>query len=427
MHYRYRFVIFVFLFAWPVITISQQRKADASDEPIIKSAWQQLQFTGTTRSVKMPKRKFDSPFFCDELMQYKNGFIINSITTNRNGRSVSVHTSFYYINLKTKMLSQLAIPGVDTIESILANSANELYCSYKKSGGRVIELFRNNENKDISLSATAEIKTQLDSAEWLKLGYSNGELYAMSPATLFVYGQNKWRKLCDFEFPGNSNEFSKARRRLFTLPTENITVAGDYVYFLQEIVQERRADLIQLDIKTGTLSDFFISQGLTDNYLKQVNDYVVLPDQTILVAASRLLGNQLLMAAAPAKADVWIFNNQLKNSAVSETIPVTSLLREENLMILAGPAGIYKKVDNHLECLLKLINATQMIKAEDGRYEFEFFPRSLARIDSNRLLVGGMWGGLYLVDLAAYTVECLDDKKESLVKILNLSSLSSSN
>ena len=43
---------------------------------------------------------------------------------------------------------------------------------------------------------------------------------------------------------------------------------------------------------------------------------------------------------------------------------------------------------------------------------WNFQPRTVVVLGNNKYLVGGLWGGLYILDLRSNTIKCLDDLKD---------------
>ena len=170
--YRKSILFVICLCRWFPGFGQSESKIDNSDETKIISNWKFLEHRNSSLPVlRLSQRRFDSPFFCDELIPFKNGFIINSITSNRSRGMINVETSFYYFNLLTKNISRLMLPGVDTIESIIFDKKDGLCYSYKRNGNRVIACFQKGTKQNILTGASVRIKTGLDTAAWIKLVY----------------------------------------------------------------------------------------------------------------------------------------------------------------------------------------------------------------------------------------------------------------
>ena len=407
-------------------TLSQINDEDeGSDQAKIVANWKILQYKDAiTSTVKFPRRRYDSPFFCNELIPYKNGYIINSITSSPGGRKIDIRTRFYYYNVETKKISQLILPGADTIESIVTNNDDGFYYSYIKSGSRIIGFSSTASKQNVSAAAPREIKTEFDSARWIKLGFANNELYALSPNGLFIYAGNEWSRVVQYAIDDFYLKVLNYRRSGSTLPTKNITVQRDHVWFLQEVVQQRTCRLLKLDKKTGEVSDFFISLGYIDNYFKQVNDYSIISDQTILVSASRLIGKNLMVSAGPKETDVWIFNNTLRVShATGKPVAATVSTIAGDTIFFAGINGLFMKHQETVTPLIFWENTHQQIKEKKYIINFEFVPRSLIKLSRDQFLIGGMWGGLYHLDLNKRQIIPVDDIPDKEINHLQLDNL----
>ncbi|WP_153801170.1 hypothetical protein [Foetidibacter luteolus] len=403
-----------------------QQNEDNSDEAKIIERWRPLDFQRSSVPVlKLPKRKNDSPLFCDEMIPYKSGYIINSITSSKGGGKYTVTTSYYYYDLRGNKLSDLSFTGIDTIESIIPDDSKGLYVSYKKSGSRIISFLSAGVEKHLETLAPSDIRMQIDTAKWLKLGYDNGNLYALTPGAVIFYSSDKWSTIVNYSLDEFYVNTLKYKRTGSILPTKNLVIAGRDIWFLQEVVQDRTCLLLKLDTQSGYLSDFFISVDYTDNYFKQINDFMILADSSLLVFASRLMGKSLVLKYRE-NPEVWIFNNVLKNVLFyqEEAMVATTATVNNDTLLMAATNGIFAKYGDIIVPLVKLENTHQDIKdKEDGLIDFEFIPRSMIKVANNQFLIGGMFGGLYIVDLNKFSIKALDDVKSSKVERMDILSL----
>lgn len=404
-------IIFAVLF-FPILAFTQiSDNIENSDKAKILADWKIVGYkqTTVTPTLRLPQRKFDSQFFCDELMRYKEGYIINSITSMRLRGKADFTTNFYYFNEKDKSISHIVLPDVDTIESILTDSINTLYCSYKKLNTRFIASIANGAETDLLAYATKELKTQIDTAKWIKLGFFDNNLYALSESKLFVFDGSKWSQLSTYSIDSLYLKVLKYKRPYSFLPTRNIIVTDDHVFYLQEIVQDRSCRLFKLNIKTGDLSEFFVSQDYVDNTMKVINDFTILPDQSIVVCMSRLWKIEMLLRVKEKNTSVIIFENQLNNQSSQQSIEATAVLANNDTLFIAGTNGLFKMINKIISPLILWENGHQEIKEGKDLYDFEFYPRSIIKLSETTFLIGGMWGGLYLFDINSKSVNCLDD------------------
>jgi hypothetical protein len=395
-----------------------------SDEPKILKALTPLDYIDVNaKTLKIPKRKYDSPFFCDETILYKTGFIINSITSSRAGRQVDFTTHFFYYNETDKSLKKISISKADTIESIVS-SGNTLYYSFIKNGKRQVGYFEENQSQSISNRASGDIRNHIDTSKWIKLGVENGRLFILSPNALFEYSKNEWKSLVNYSLDDFYINSLKYRRSMSMLPTKNLVVRDNSVYFLQEVVQDRTCNLFRLSMANGTLENYFTTLDYRDNYSKQVNDFTFLDDGSLLVTASRLIDNNMLINTKADKVNVWAFNNNITSTNGGKVeVPVTTALNSGDTLILASRKGLYEKYFDKIKPLVYFENSHQSIKEKGELIDFPFEPRSIIKLAHNNFIVGGMWGGLYQVDISNNKLTCLDDIDYDKIKTIDLSAI----
>jgi hypothetical protein len=383
---------------------------DNSDEAkIFKNIIQLNYIDKDVKTIKIPKRKYDSPFFCTEIEQYKNNFIINAITSNRAGREIEFTTNFWYYNTIDKSIKKIIISKADTIESIASNG-KALFYSIIKNGKRTIGYVKDKATTVLNNKATSEISNHLDTAKWIKLGFSEDKLFVLSSNYLFQFYNNEWKTLTKYSIDDYYINVLKYRRSISMLPTKNIVIKNNSVYFLQEIVQDRSCNLLKLNITDSKLENYFISLDYRDNYLKQINDFTFLNDNSLLVTASRLMDNYIVINTKDDKVNVWAYNNKLTTTNNEKVdFPITTVLNIGDTLIFASSRGLYFKDSKGFKPLIYFDNYIQSIKEKIGLIHYNFVPRSLKKLSENIYLVGGMWGGLYQVDILNNSIICLDD------------------
>ncbi len=375
------------------------------------------------KTLKFPQRKHDSPFFCDEIEEYKNGFIINSITSTRTGNSIEFNTNFYYINQSDFSIKKIKISNADTIESIVS-TGKSLFYSFIKRGRRTVASLNENMIVDLTNKAPSDVKRHLDTAKWLKLGYYDNRLYVLSPNFLFQVERTEWKTLTSYSLDDYYTKTLRYRRSLSMLPTRNLVINKNSVYFLQEIGQERRCDLLKLNISDGTLEEYFTSINYKDNYLKLVNDFTFLSDNSLLVASSRLMYQNMLIKKDGNKVNVWSYNNLLTTTSNNKIeFSVSTISNVNDTLLFASHSGIYLRDTQAMKPLVYLNNYQQAIKEDIGIIHFEFIPRCVKRLSSNSYLLGGLYGGLYRIDVSKGTLICLDDISYERVKFVDITAL----
>lgn len=401
-----------------------EKDNDNSDEPKILKNIKHLNYLNqNVKTLKLPKRKYDFPFFCDEMIDYKKGFIINSITSNRTGREIEFTTNFFYYNPIDKSIKKISISKADTIESIVC-SENTSYCSFIRNGKRNIGYFKDNQYQSLIDKASTDIRKHLDTAKWIKLGFGNDRLFILSPNYLFEVSSMTLKILTNYSLDDFYTNILKYRRSISMLPTKNILIKNNSVYFLQEVVQGRTCNLLKLNIGNGKVENYFTSLDYIDNYLKQINDFTFLHDSSLLVSASRLIGSQMLINTKDDKISVWSFNNSITTTDGTKVeLPVTTALNFGDTLILSSNKGLYLKYSDNIKPLIYFDNYHQSIKEKIGILDFNFDPRSIKKISDNIFIIGGMWGGLYQVDILNNKLTCLDDIDYDKIKEVDLSEL----
>lgn len=420
------FITSIFTFSFFLIysnSFGQELHNQQSDEKIIREQWIKLHYDETKptpKLIKIPDRKYDSPMFCNEFLSFHSGFIINSIVSKSSGKTIDVNTTFFYIDTVTWELHKIKIPGSDTIESIVCDKS-KLIASHVSNNKRYITVFSRSGNQEIIRCGSEETISFLDTAKWVKLGLHNSKLYALTPQGASVFESEKWKiivksSLDDFYIKKLNYRWSQA-----CLPTINIQLEREKIWFLQEIVQERTARLLSLNILSGVLEDFYQEIGYIDHNHKQIFGYHVDPDQGIIVTASRLDKEFLVSEFKNDIHKVWIFRNQLNTSkGMLSRLFVSAISVYGDTTYLAGLNGLFQKTGDTISPLIFWENMFQTIKSE-GNLHWEFIPRCITRINKEVFLIGNTWGGLYLINISKQTISCLDDKKYKRMHKLNLS------
>ena len=423
-HFKIAILTFILTFSICICHGQAEKDNENSDEPkILKNITPFNYLDQNVKTLIIPKRKYDSPFFCDEMIEYKNGFIINSITSSRAGRQIDFTTNFFYYNPVDKSIKKITVSNTDTIESISC-SGNVLYYSFIKNGKRDIGYLKGNQYQSLIDKASPDIHKHLDTTKWIKLGIENDRLFILSSTFLFEISNNELKSLTNYSLDDYYINTLKYRRSNSMLPTKNIIVKNNSVYFLQEIVQDRTCNLLKLNIENGSINDYFSSLDYRDNYLKQINDFTFLSDNSLLVSANRLMGSHMVINTKDNKVHVWTFNNSLTTSSGTKVeLSATTALGNGDTIILASNRGLYSKYADTIKPLIYFNNYHQTIKDEIGLLDFKFEPRSIKKLFNNIYIIGGMWGGLYQVDILKNKLTCLDDLSYGKIKTIDLSGL----
>ncbi len=390
----------------------------------ITSRWAPLKFEALKAPLlKIPKRKNDSPFFCDELIQYKDGYIINSITTSPGAGTIDTRCDFFYIDIKQDKFYKLAITGVDTIESVIV-SGEKLFVSGKKGGASVILQIENGQTLIINV-AIAGANRIIGDNSWIKLCMYEGALYAMDKNGLYRYSGETWQHTAVFSIDSFYTSQLHFRKCKTVIPTENIKMYNNKLYFLQEVLQERDCYLLEYDLdKKDGLVNFWDRYDIKDNYNKEINSYTILDDGSVLIGASRLWETYLLMKEKGDSLAVLVFNNGINDGENRDAqIKARKAIMVDSIMYIAGDNGMFKIENNICSPVALFTNGTQVIKDKDGDEHFDFYPRCFERVSADNYLIGGQFGGLYLVNIKDKKIIPLDDVDYDKITTLNISGI----
>ena len=362
---------------------------------------------------KMPKRKFDSPVFCNEFIPWKNGVIINGLSVSPGGKTFDVAYRFFYFDTINKKLEKITCTLTDSIESLITWD-DAVYLSGKKNGSCIIAKLDPSGVQVISTSIGSDSTNTIGKNSWVKLGIYHNQLLAFEKSGIFIYTGRHWQLILERPFAAVYYE-SKHKNRYPVIPTENIRISGSSLYFLQEITQQRSADLFSLDInKDSCAADFFSRNQLSDNSKKEIISYFV-DEGRLWVNALRLMNDAILLNENKQSIRALVINNQLTSDQGEKVTMRPSAINklDKDTIIFAGSDGLFLLVNNQITPVAYFSNATQAIKFKDGTsYDFEFIPRCIQRAGSGKFLIGGLWGGLYFIDISRRTLQCFDDLKK---------------
>ncbi len=263
-----------------------------------------------------------------------------------------------------------------------------------------------------------------DSTKWIKLGFESDKLFVLSPNYLYEVSGNEWKSLINYSLDDFYTKTLEYQTSFSMLPTKNIVVKNNAVYFLQEILQGRTSNLLKLNMVNGYIEDYFISLDYRDNYSKDIIDFTFLNDNSLLVSANRLMHNPMLINTKDTKVNVWTFNKMVTTfKGTKIELPITTALNVGDTLVLASGKGLYLKHSDIIKPLVYFDNYDQRIKEKTGVLVFNFEPRSIKKLAENIYIIGGMWGGLYQVDILNSTMTCVDDINHDNLRTVDLSAL----
>jgi translation elongation factor P/translation initiation factor 5A len=383
-------------------------------EKRISDSYLDIKYKDTNSFVlRLPNYNNDNNVFSNEFIKYKNGYIINSMTTIPGGSKTGINYRYYYIDLKTNQLSKLSFKGFDSVQSVTTMHST-LYIAGKKNNKLKI-IAKINEKEILMSLAVSEQKAQkLKNKSWIKLGVYNDTLFALQSNGLLFYTGRDWKFKNKFDFEG----YFKANYNALLIPTENIRLTSKKMYFLQEVLQMRDCDLFELDFKKNTVSEFWQKHTLVDDYKEEICTYTVLDDNTLFLASDRA-GENILLSEKDSGFNTYLLDGKVKLDSIND-LRIRKVIKNNNHLFLLGENGLFDLKDNEIKRLVTFENTEQIIGK--NRCHFKFYPRSCEIINEDEYLIGGMFGGLYRINLKQKTIICLDDN-ESLqtIDVLNSS------
>lgn len=364
-------------------------------------------------TLKLPDYKNDSWVFSNEFIKYKNGYIINSLTTSP-GTKTEISYRYFYINLKTNQLVKLKFKAFDSVQSVI-NINSTLYIAGKKNNKLKITSQTGEKVTPLSLSISKEKNLTLLN-NWIKLGARNDTLFALQPNGLFFYNGKNWEHKEQFDF---ENIFKKHFETTPLIPTENIKITSQKLYFLQEVLQMRNCSLLEFDFRKKELSEFWEKHNLSDNYHQEISTYTTINDSTLMLASERA-GNNILLSEKDIDLKIYLHNGKVKSDTINN-LNIRKVLTTNDGLLLIGENGLFDLKNNEITRLTTFENTEQTINNGKSRSHFKFYPRSCEIIAEEEYLIGGMFGGLYRLNLKNKTILCLDDNYPlQTIEILNL-------
>lgn len=398
------------------LSLPAQDRNEESDERMIQNRWIKLNFDfGTKKIVKLPTRKYDSPMFCHELTPWRSGFIINAITSNP-GRHIEVNTKYYHIDTTSWSLTKLNYDNADTIESIISIGRDSIALCYIVKGVRQIRCIQNGKTTTL-LDAASGNFAMLDSASWVKLTFHDSKIYALTSNGLAYWDITTWKLITSFDLDQFYLQSLGYRRSMSILPTLQPKISSGNIWFMQEVVQQRTANLLFAHIKTGKLNELYSSIGYRDNYEREVFTYNFISDGELIVTTSRLMHNFMINRVNKGTDEVWLFGNSIQTPRDTiRPVPISAARPYNGMIFLAGYNGMMVKTEDTVKSLISWNNGHQEVESID----WEFVPRCIEPLANERFLVGGLWGGLYIVDTKKQMLTPVDEIEYDKVKIKNI-------
>jgi hypothetical protein len=358
-----------------------------------------------TISLKLPNYTTDGTIYSNEFIKYKDGYIINSFSTFPNRFSnVGILDRYHYINLKTKELFRLHINGYDTVQSIISIDSF-IYIAGKANHRIKILKYINGNEIPINTFINDDFLKELNNNDWIKLGVFKNKLYALQSNGLYLFDDRCWKLIVRIDLKSYFKE--KYNLNEIVIPTENIKLTENKCYFLYEVLQMRDCYLNEINIKNKTISEFWSGFTLPDYYAKEINSYFV--DNNVLYVSVQKFG-KIFMSEYDNNRKIYVLDNRIKADTVGQfEISVRCAIKNKSKLILIAENGLFELNDDLITPLVRFENTSQLIKFG---VHYDFQPRCCEMLSDDRYLIGGMYGGLYLIDLGSGKIECLDNKEK---------------
>ena len=353
-------------FVLPLISCyGQAVKSDDNDEDSVYNklfaAFEKIEFNNRDAPrLKLPKRKYDSPLFVTELIPFRSGYIVNSISSSR-GAAVEFCYNFFYINLTDNRLTKIKLEELDTIHSVVADK-NIVYAAGKK--GDRFRIIRYSEMGIRELSFDPGIDSIIQRKyNWIGFGLDKNELVALFNNGIARYRADHWNYLPEYSLETILAESGRVSKR-WLMPTENIRVRGNKIFFNYEVTQDRRSNLFEIDLqKPGEVSDFFHKYRLSDNTLKEIDSYIIGSDGRLYVSITRLMVNSIVLCASDTSISTLILNGQLKNNVNGDTpIDAHCMVEDATGKLIFANNGVFEWKKDTILPLLFWDNVSQDVK-----------------------------------------------------------------
>jgi len=351
--------------------------------------------------LKIPQYKTMNSIFCNEFIKYKDGYIINSLNTSPDGGGkVETTYRYHYIDLKTNIIYKLDFAGFDTVESVIAMDSALYVAGYNNGKLKVIRF----ENGKIMLIENAVLDDRIQALsheDWIKLGVFNDKLFALQPKGLFELEDNVWHVKNRFDMK------SYFHKRLI-IPTENIKLTKNKLYFLQEILQGRDCELFELNLKTDSVVEFFNNHSLSFKCKTDVSTYSIIGDDSAFLAAE-YCQKSFLLSEISDSLSLYLLDNRLNSYQGDSYIRLRKVVKFDGKLLFIADNGLFCYYNHEITPIAFFENYNQIITGH--RLQLDIIPRSCAILGENKFLIGGQFGGLLLIDLKQNTIQTLDDKK----------------
>lgn len=335
---------------------------------------------GTPSEVTIPEKMLWGGIAANDLIPYERGYMINAISTYPKGLRVSY--AFYYLDLVEEKLYRLQVSGIDIMESLVVNDGI-LYVSGMVQSQRVVRRYRNGKMEDLTLAISNSDEGQIGAGSWVKLGFYENRLVALQRDAVYGNGEKGWELLKRFEM------------KLASIPTTNIRIYGDRLYFYQEISHEPSCELYYVDLQGEEgVVQVLHKLGVDTRHQEIVSGYGVDNKERLWVSAT--VEKDALISQGEEGVRYWVFDGQIQTEMGLQDFSSRVIFLADQRVLLMGQTGLYEVKDEvTLEPIVLFRNSVQEMKVEETEVRFHFTPRNVVYLGNDAYLIGCTLGGVY--------------------------------
>jgi len=155
------------------------------------------------------------------------------------------------------------------------------------------------------------------------------------------------------------------------------------------------------------------NKGKSTNYnCNNRCDQLTFYHDTLYVSAQQM-GENILLSYYNNDLTLYVLDNRLKlYKSGNYLIKPGTIIEDSERKIIVASNGLYELANSIINPLAYFENTEQKFTHDGYNFHFNFEPRSCVIISKNKYLIGGMFDGLYLIDLDSKEIICLDDKSQ---------------
>ncbi|QQS06467.1 MAG: hypothetical protein IPK50_06090 [Fibrobacterota bacterium] len=354
--------------------------------------------------VRLPRRRTEG-LPTRSLAKFRDGILIGArgpctFPGEESNETHLFHVQPYFYSLATHRLHRVVVPEIDTIHSFVSMGDTVWYTGWKDH--RVV-LWR--------IAGPTRTKLALPSDTALaSLGLSDQGILAVYSREAFQLSSQGWMHI------GRSKD-------LLPLSGSPPRLAGGSLILHDEGQGESNKQLWRWRIDSDTLIPLereLTVQGFHESHWNQVNSMIQEPDGSRWITVGAGFSNSLLHFSPSGICSVAVIHGLFRPAApkvlwrdVPPEITMEAMSREDDgTLWLAGSSGLFHLSGKRLNRVLGFADATQGVQLEDGVLHWLWSPREMLRIGPNAFVIGGLFGGNYLLErklLGPWKLTAIDD------------------